>query len=98
MWPLLRAMRPTQWVKNVFVLAPIVFTEQLGEPGDAVRVLVAVAAFCCASSAVYLFNDLRDREDDRESPIPLWPGLSHARCSPGIARWSRGSSAPIMRS
>ena len=67
--PLLRALRPVQWVKNVFVLAPIVFAEQLGEAEVSARAMLAFAAFCLASSAVYLFNDLRDREEDRRHPL-----------------------------
>ena len=67
--PLLRALRPVQWVKNVFVLAPIVFAEQLGEAEVSARAMLAFAAFCLASSAVYLFNDLQDREEDRRHPL-----------------------------
>ncbi len=67
--PLFRALRPVQWVKNVFVLAPIVFAEQLGDPQVLGQAMLAVVAFCLASSAVYLFNDLRDREEDRRHPL-----------------------------
>lgn len=62
-------MRPVQWVKNIFVLAPIVFAEQLGDPAVLHRALLAVVAFCFAASAIYLFNDLRDREEDRRHPL-----------------------------
>jgi len=62
-------MRPAQWAKNVFVLAPLVFGRFLQDPGISVRALLAVVAFCCASSAVYLVNDLRDREEDRRHPL-----------------------------
>ena len=62
-------MRPVQWVKNVFVLAPIVFAEQLDESAVLERAVLAVVAFCLAASAIYLFNDLRDREEDRRHPL-----------------------------
>ncbi|HRC84205.1 MAG TPA: decaprenyl-phosphate phosphoribosyltransferase [Thermoanaerobaculia bacterium] len=68
MLPLLRTMRPVQWVKNLFVLAPLVFAHRLGETSWMLRALLAFCAFCAASSAVYLFNDLRDREEDRKHP------------------------------
>ncbi|MFN7959827.1 MAG: decaprenyl-phosphate phosphoribosyltransferase [Thermoanaerobaculia bacterium] len=68
MLPLLRTMRPVQWVKNLFVLAPLVFAHRLGEASWMLRALLAFCAFCAASSAVYLFNDLRDREEDRKHP------------------------------
>ncbi len=67
--PLFRALRPVQWVKNVFVLAPIVFAEQLGDADVLGRAMLAFVAFCAAASAIYLFNDLRDREEDRRHPL-----------------------------
>jgi 4-hydroxybenzoate polyprenyltransferase len=71
---LLRALRPQQWVKNVFVLAALVFAR--GEHGgevfawgeDARRTLLAFLAFCLGSSAIYLVNDVRDVEQDRKHP------------------------------
>jgi 4-hydroxybenzoate polyprenyltransferase len=66
---LLRSMRPTQWAKNLFVLAPLVFARLLGDPRAVGRVLLAFAAFCLVSSAVYLVNDIRDREEDRRHPL-----------------------------
>ncbi len=67
--PLLVALRPWQWVKNLFVVAPAVFAHQLTEASTAPRVALAFALFCAASSAVYLINDLRDREADRNHPL-----------------------------
>jgi len=65
---LLRSLRPTQWLKNGFVLAPIVFSGRIGDPEAWVRNLLAVLAFCAASSATYLVNDVLDREADRRHP------------------------------
>ena len=65
---LLRSLRPEQWLKNGFVLAPIVFSGLVGEPEAWIRSALAVAAFCAASSATYLVNDLIDREADRVHP------------------------------
>ncbi len=62
-------MRPEQWLKNGFVLAPIVFSGLVGDPDAWLRTLLAVVAFCAASSAVYLVNDVIDREADRSHPI-----------------------------
>jgi 4-hydroxybenzoate polyprenyltransferase len=67
--PLLQSLRPAQWAKNLFVLAPLVFGDLLLNGQAAVRAGLAVLAFCCASSAVYLVNDLRDREEDRRHPL-----------------------------
>jgi 4-hydroxybenzoate polyprenyltransferase len=64
-----QSLRPAQWAKNLFVLAPLVFGDLLLDGQAAVRAGLAVLAFCCASSAVYLVNDLRDREEDRRHPL-----------------------------
>jgi len=62
-------MRPEQWLKNGFVLAPIVFSGLIGDADAWLRTALAVVAFCAASSAVYLVNDVIDREADRSHPI-----------------------------
>lgn len=66
--PALELLRPTQWIKNTLVLAPLLFSGRLFEPGPLLRSLCAFAAFCCAASAGYVWNDLRDLESDREHP------------------------------
>jgi decaprenyl-phosphate phosphoribosyltransferase len=58
-------MRPRQWVKNLFVAAPLVFSKNLTDPALTGRALLALAAFCLLSGAVYAFNDVRDAEADR---------------------------------
>jgi len=65
---LLRTLRPHQWVKNVFVAAPLVFAQRLGHVHDLIRCGLAVLAFCALSGAVYAFNDVRDVEADRHHP------------------------------
>ncbi len=85
--PLLISMRPTQWVKNVFVLAPLVFAEGLSQPGLVARALASFVVFSAAASAVYLLNDLRDRERDRLHPRKRLRPLASGQLSPaaGIA-------------
>jgi 4-hydroxybenzoate polyprenyltransferase len=61
--------RPQQWSKNVFVLAPLLFSESvLRNTGQAVQALAAFVCFCLASSAVYVLNDWFDVESDRAHP------------------------------
>jgi len=67
--PLLVSLRPVQWAKNLFVLAPLVFGRLLGDRVAVGRALLALLAFCCAASAIYLVNDIRDREEDRNHPL-----------------------------
>ncbi len=66
---MLRSLRPEQWLKNGFVLAPLVFAGRTADPGAWARGLVALACFCAAASATYLVNDVRDREADRAHPL-----------------------------
>ncbi len=65
---LFRAMRPHQWTKNLFVFAPLLFAGAYRHRELTLRVAVTFAIFCLVSSAVYLVNDVRDREADRLHP------------------------------
>ena len=64
-----RLLRPKQWVKNAFVLAPILFSAEFLNPARVFAALIAFALFCVASSAAYVLNDIADIEDDRNHPI-----------------------------
>ena len=67
-----KAMRPRQWVKNVLVLAAPLAALGTNVHYDYVKVLgqvaIAFVVFCLAASSVYLINDVRDVEADREHP------------------------------
>jgi len=70
---LLRILRPVHWVKNVFVLAALVFSRQLAGPPDEVLAAIGQAmgaflCFCLISSAVYIINDIMDRKTDSIHP------------------------------
>ncbi len=71
-----RALRPTQWIKNVVVAAACIFAWQ--DPAEAHHIhgwqtiaatLTAIVCFCLVSSGVYLVNDLRDIESDKAHPV-----------------------------
>jgi decaprenyl-phosphate phosphoribosyltransferase len=64
-----RLLRPRQWVKNAFVLAPLIFSGEFRDTAAVVKALLATALFCVASSATYVFNDILDREADARHPI-----------------------------
>jgi 4-hydroxybenzoate polyprenyltransferase len=66
---LLRAMRPRQWVKNLALFVGIVFAHRLLSLPVFERAVIAFVAFCLASSAIYLLNDLLDLENDRQHPV-----------------------------
>lgn len=61
-------MRPKQWVKNTFVLAPLMFSGQFLNFVAIENVLLSAIFFCIASSIVYVLNDLNDIERDRAHP------------------------------
>ena len=69
---LLRLVRPKQWVKNGFVLAPLVFAKAFHDMGAVTHAFAAFGLFCVASSATYILNDLRDIERDRSHPVKSW--------------------------
>ena len=66
---LFRALRPAQWIKNLFVLAPVLFGKVADRPDLAGRTVAVAAAFCALASALYLLNDVRDAEADRLHPV-----------------------------
>ena len=66
---LLASLRPRQWTKNLLLLAGIVFAAEIGDAGRWWRAAAAFAAYCAASSAAYLVNDLRDAASDRLHPV-----------------------------
>lgn len=65
---MLQLMRPRQWVKNGFVLAPLVFSGLFLDAQSIGNALLAMVLFCVASSATYIVNDLKDIEADRRHP------------------------------
>jgi 4-hydroxybenzoate polyprenyltransferase len=78
---LLVSLRPHQWTKNLLLFGGLVFSQRLFHLPDVMTCLAAFAAFCLASSGVYLLNDLRDMANDRLHPVkrlrPLASGALH---------------------
>jgi 4-hydroxybenzoate polyprenyltransferase len=62
-------IRPHQWVKNVFVLAPVVFAREVFAPFLLLRAASAFFVFCLLAGAVYTLNDILDRSADRSHPL-----------------------------
>ncbi|MBN4055515.1 decaprenyl-phosphate phosphoribosyltransferase [bacterium AH-315-K03] len=61
-------MRPIQWIKNLFVLAPLIFSGLFLESSSIYSSLLAMGLFCLASSAAYIVNDIKDIKKDRQHP------------------------------
>ena len=93
---LLKSLRPQQWIKNGLVFLPFMFA--IGQawsldnldpvPGLIGRLLVVFAAFCALSGAVYLFNDLADRNADQQHPVkrhrPIASGMVGVPLAVGV--------------
>ncbi|GMU22561.1 MAG: hypothetical protein AMXMBFR13_26460 [Phycisphaerae bacterium] len=85
MWIYVRLLRPAEWIKNTFVFAALAFGGKLTDL-TAIRLsLLAFAAFCLASSAGYVFNDILDRERDRLHPVKKGRPLASGAVSVGTA-------------
>lgn len=80
-----KTMRPRQWTKNAFVFAALVFDEKLTQVPLFINTLAAFLFFCLISSAVYLINDVADRERDRAHPVKRLRPLASGQLSPRLA-------------
>ena len=79
------SLRPEQWTKNLFVLAGVLFGHRLLDAASVVQALEAFAIFCALSGAVYLFNDVIDREADRVHPLKSARPVASGALSPRVA-------------
>jgi decaprenyl-phosphate phosphoribosyltransferase len=93
MTALLRTLRPHQWVKNLFVLAALVFSKHLFDAEMALRAAIATACFCAVSGAVYAFNDVRDVESDRQHPTKRHRPIAAGQLSERAALVAAGALA-----
>ncbi|MGH3131915.1 MAG: decaprenyl-phosphate phosphoribosyltransferase [Gaiellaceae bacterium] len=85
----LHSLRPRQWSKNLLLFAGIVFAAQTGDAGRWLEASAAFVAYCAASSAAYLVNDLRDAAHDRLHPVkrtrPIARGEVSTRAAVALA-------------
>jgi 4-hydroxybenzoate polyprenyltransferase len=66
---LIKSIRPQQWLKNFFIFAPLIFSENVFNRSMLLQSLLAFAVFCLLSGALYILNDIKDIEEDRLHPI-----------------------------
>lgn len=65
----LKLFRLHQWIKNIFIFVPLIFSKNLFNSGLLFTVIVGFFEFCIASSLVYVSNDIIDIESDRKHPV-----------------------------
>jgi 4-hydroxybenzoate polyprenyltransferase len=86
---MLAALRPRQWSKNLLLFAGIIFAAELDDPERWAQATAAFVAYCLASSAAYIFNDVRDAPHDRLHPIkrhrPIASGALRANRALNVA-------------
>lgn len=83
---LVKTIRPHQWVKNLFVLAPVFFAKNVFHPDLLARAISAVAVFCVLSGAVYTLNDVVDAEADRIHPKKRFRPIASGQVPIGAAK------------
>jgi 4-hydroxybenzoate polyprenyltransferase len=77
--------RPWQWVKNAFVLAPLLFSPSAWNARAVYAAVVATLCFCLLSSGVYALNDVLDAETDARHPRKRNRPVAAGRISPPLA-------------
>jgi len=87
MMPILQALRPKQWTKNLLVFAGVVFAQHASDPALLLRAVAGFVAFSLLASAVYVVNDLKDVDVDRLHPRKRHRPIASGALSPSVA-WS----------
>ncbi len=86
----LAALRLRQWSKNLLLFAGLIFAAKIGDVTRWGEALGAFAAYCAASSAAYLANDVRDAADDREHPVKRLRPVASGELPARAALWLAG--------
>ncbi|MEV6712603.1 decaprenyl-phosphate phosphoribosyltransferase [Lentzea sp. NPDC051208] len=89
---LFAALRPRQWTKNVLVLAAPFAAGELGSVPVLTQSAVAFLAFALAASGIYLVNDIRDREADRQHPVKRDRPIAAGR----VPVWLAATTAVVL--
>ncbi|MCK4501551.1 MAG: UbiA family prenyltransferase, partial [Desulfuromonadales bacterium] len=84
--PLIKITRPKQWIKNLMVFFPPFLSGALFHPGMLSKGFVPFMAFCFASSTAYIFNDLRDLNQDALHPRKKFRPLAAGEVAVGNAK------------
>lgn len=82
---LVRELRPRQWTKNLVLFAGLIFSRNAGDLDLGARSLLGFVCFCLVSSAVYLLNDIADREADRLHPTKRLRPIASGEFGTGVA-------------
>lgn len=85
MLPYLKLIRPHQWIKNLFVFAPAFFSRDLFIKENFIHLFLGFTSFCLVASAIYIINDYKDIEADKQHPEKKNRPLASGKAKPAIA-------------
>lgn len=83
---IVESLRPKQWVKNLFIFAALVFSQNLHNFYFLFKTVLAFAVFCALAGSQYIFNDIADLEQDKSHPLKKYRPLASGRLDPDVAR------------
>ena len=83
--PVIRIVRPRQWVKNFFVFIPLFFGGQMSNTALLLDALTTFIAFSLAASSIYCLNDIVDVEADRQHPVKCHRPIASGQVSVSAA-------------
>ena len=92
---LVETLRPQQWVKNGFIFAALIFSQNLTRWDRCRQVLLGALVFCLVSSATYVLNDIFDAEEDRHHPTKKLRPIASGRITAARAGTVGGMLAGI---
>lgn len=85
MKPLIKLVRPKQWLKNGVILAALIFSGAAADIGQLEIALSALGLFCLLSSSIYVLNDIVDRDKDRLHPTKKQRPIASGKISVATA-------------
>lgn len=83
---ILKLMRPHQYVKNVFIFAPLFFSFNFDDNAKIITTFIIFILFSILASSVYILNDLMDIEQDKLHPTKKYRPLACASVSTKTAK------------
>ena len=82
---ILVSLRPKQWTKNLIIFVALVFSQNLLRPERLCLSIIAFCLFCLLSGAIYILNDIMDKDKDKQNPKKSRRPITAGKLKPKIA-------------